>query len=632
MGKGLPAGTDALEHDIGIHRATAEDTGPASSGGALRRLGDAAARFTRRGREPSPTARAPRWRGLRVDLRVLLLSADGQEPAFQAWQAALELEGVPHDAIVASRRGRPAIDARTLAAGPQHARYQAIIVATGGLPTFDGARHVSALHADEWAALADFERQFGVRRITGFAYPSAQYGLGAPLSSRSAEDLTAELTDLGRELFGELQGPIPIDPSAYVHLAKPTDRRFQTLVAGPRGSALMGIHTQPSDGREELVCTVDGNAGMIHTQLLRHGALRWVTRGTYVGHHRHYLAVQVDDVFLGDASWDPDSATTLSAEIRMEPEDVAAAETWSRERGMRLDLVFNGHGAESGDPLTEALIERRGSFGWINHTYRHFDLDGLDEQQIDDEVRHNTDFGRSTGLAFDESELITGEHSGLDNPALPAVLDATGVRWIAADNSRDAVQRRLGPALTVPRHPTNMYYNVSTREAQLDQYHNLYLARSGRDAAGPTRVRLAPATTWQDFLEAEARTMLEHILSNDPRPHYVHQSNLTGDRMLYDLVDAVIDRHRELFTVGLEQPTLAETGQELARQARWREALQLRLASAYAENGQIFVSVKEPMRVPLTGVTGVGGDATGQQSGWTQTIEPEDGHATFTFS
>ena len=38
----------------------------------------------------------------RIDMRVLLLSADGNEPAYQAWRAQLEREGVPFDAIVAT--------------------------------------------------------------------------------------------------------------------------------------------------------------------------------------------------------------------------------------------------------------------------------------------------------------------------------------------------------------------------------------------------------------------------------------------------------------------------------------------------------------------------------------------------
>ncbi|HEV7885515.1 MAG TPA: hypothetical protein VGO81_18220, partial [Solirubrobacteraceae bacterium] len=127
--------------------------------------------------------------GRRIDLRVLLLGGDGQEPAFRAWEAALQREGVPYHTIVA-RLGHPPIDARTLRAGTIRARYQAVIVAAGGLPAFDGARYVSALTADEWAALADFERDFGVRRITAFAYPSTLYGLTAPRHSGATRGLT----------------------------------------------------------------------------------------------------------------------------------------------------------------------------------------------------------------------------------------------------------------------------------------------------------------------------------------------------------------------------------------------------------------------------------------------------------
>lgn len=50
--------------------------------------------------------------GDRVDLRVLVLWADGTEPALGAWTAALSREGVPHDVMVGNpasptRRCRP---------------------------------------------------------------------------------------------------------------------------------------------------------------------------------------------------------------------------------------------------------------------------------------------------------------------------------------------------------------------------------------------------------------------------------------------------------------------------------------------------------------------------------------------
>lgn len=558
---------------------------------------------------------------------MLLLSADGQEPAFRAWEAALDREGVPYHAIVA-RRGHPPIDARTLTAGGRRARYQAIVVATGGLPAFDGVAYVSALTAEEWAALAEFERDFGIRRITGFVYPSALYGMSSPASSGPSGELAGRLTAAGRAVFGELRGEVPVDPNAYVHLAKAADPSFTTLVSGPQDSALVGVHTHP-DGREELVCTVDGNASMIHVQLLRHGMLRWVTRGVYLGHERHYLGLHVDDVFLGDDSWDPESARTVPVEIRMRRADVEAAARWSRERGVRLDMCFNGSGAQPPDELSAALLEHAADFGWINHTFSHHVLDDADAQTLYAEIRANVDFARGAGLVVDPTELITGEHSGLRNGLLPDVVAETGVRWIAADNSRDPVSRTIGRARTVPRHPTNMYFNVCTREAQLDEYHHLFMARAGRKPRRPARLRVEPATTWSCFVELEAKKMLEHILANDPRPHYVHQSNLTGERIVYDLLDAVLHRHRSLFSVELEQPTLAESGAELARRGSWQEALRRHDVTAFLQDGRLHLSSAQPVQIPVTGVPAAAGDGAGADSSWTAVIGPEDGDAAY---
>src|SRR4029079_5920893 len=68
--------------------------------------------------------------GQRVDLKVLLLSADGTEPGFGAWKAELDREGVPDTAIVADTA--PALTAAQLSDG-DHAFYQAVILATGDL-------------------------------------------------------------------------------------------------------------------------------------------------------------------------------------------------------------------------------------------------------------------------------------------------------------------------------------------------------------------------------------------------------------------------------------------------------------------------------------------------------------------
>ena len=608
------------------NRSGAQDTRPAPVSESVRIVRDQAPRRWRKPEtEPGASVSEDRQRERRrIDLHVLLLSADGQEPAFHAWEAALDREGVPYQVIVA-RRGHPPIDTRTLTVHDTRARYQAVIVAAGGLPAFDGARYVSALSADEWAALAEFERSFGIRRITGFAYPSALYGLSAPTSAGATVALWGRLTAAGRAVFGELRGDVPVDPNAYGYLAKPADHNFTTLVAGPQNSALVGVYTHP-DRRQEMVCTVDGNPAMIHVQLLRHGMLRWVTRGVYLGHQRHYLGLQVDDVFLSDDSWDSQSARSVPVQIRMQREDVEAAVRWSRGRRLRLDMAFNGQGAQQDDDLTAALLEHKADFGWINHTFSHLDFDALDAATLRSEIRANVGFAGAAGLAIDDSELVTGAHSGLGNSQLPDALADTGVRWIAADNSRDPVQRRIGPARTVPRHPTNMYFDVCTRDAQLAEYHHLFLTRIGREPSDGTGTRLAPATSWTRFLELEAQTMLDHILANDPRPHYLHQSNMAGDRMLYELVDEVLDRYRELFSVELVQPTLAQAGAELARQAAWQDALRSHTVTAFLEDGRLHLSSTQLVQIPITGATSIEGERMAEPCSWTAPIGPEDGH------
>jgi hypothetical protein len=623
-------GLKGLKHTVRSVRSGAQDTSRARRSGLFgsRRNDVPRSRGGPESEFGAPGDEDRRRAGQRIDLRVLLLSADGQEPAFHAWEAALEREGVPYHAIVA-RRGHPPIDARALAVDATRAHYQAVIVAAGGLPTFDGARYVSALTDDEWTALADFERAFGIRRVTGFAYPSALYGLSVPTTSGRTAALSGSLTGAGHAVFGELRGDVPIDPNAYGYLATPVDATFTTLVAGPENSALVGIYTHP-DRREEMVCTVDGNPSMIHVQLLRHGMLRWVTRGVYLGHQRHYLGLQVDDVFLSDDSWDPEAARTVPVKIRMQRQDVEAAVRWSRARDVRLDLGFNGHGAQQADDLTAALLEHEADFGWLNHTFGHVVLDEADAETLRSEIRRNVDFAGAAGMTVDESELVTGEHSGLGNVHLPGVLADTGVRWIATDSSRDPVQRAIASARTVPRHPTNIYFNVCTREAQLDEYHHLFLARMGCEGRAGTRTRLAPATSWSRFLELEAQTMFEHVLANDPRPHYLHQSNLTGDRMLYDLVDEVLDRHRALFCVELVQPTLAEAGAELARQAAWQEALRCHRVTVFLQAGRLHLSATERVQIPVTGASWTASDGVVKQSVWTAPIGgPEDDHVVF---
>src|SRR5215218_3533964 len=125
--------------------------------------------------------------GQRLDAKVLLLSADGTEPGFAAWKYQLAREGVPFDAVVSytgTAKTSTLTDARLADYGGEHAKYDAVILASGDLghqvDNGNGTTsYLSALTDAEWAALAKFEQTFGVRRLSDYTAPSPAHGLVA---------------------------------------------------------------------------------------------------------------------------------------------------------------------------------------------------------------------------------------------------------------------------------------------------------------------------------------------------------------------------------------------------------------------------------------------------------------------
>jgi hypothetical protein len=598
--------------------------------------------------------------GTRVDMRVLLLSADGTEPTFGAWKAALTREGVPFDAKVADASA-PLTDATFADYAAHHARYQAVILATGDLghrvANVDGTvSFPSALSDPEWTALTKFEAAFGIRQFSDSTQPSPLHGLNAATNTGEQGGSTGQLTAAGLQVFPYLKGPVPIEnPTAAVDTfgyqatpaAQVAPAAFQTLLGGPGGSSYLGVYTHP-DGREEMVSTLDGNENQLHDQLLRHGIINWVTRGVHFGYQRNYFEMEVDDIFLPDDRWDAtlkrtlvDGPTTASNEvtcaappapagtpqcrpIRMVPADVTRLLTWQQTNGLKLDMVFNGGGSDEfraenagADTLADALLPNVSAFHWINHTFTHPQLDTLPQATIVGQVADNVAWARSHGIPVDPSELVTGEHSGLHNAATPAAFAATGVRWTAADNSREPTPYAIGPALTVPRFPTNIYYNVATQAEQLDEYNAIYLPPSAGGvcvASATNTCRTAPAT-WTDFVGSEAGIMFGHLMGNDPRPHYAHQSNLAEEGVLYPVLDELLRRYHLYLNPPPVQLSLAGIGAAMQRQAAWNSAVTAGKVSGYLQDGRVNVTAATALEAPITG-TPEGEEYGGAPSRW----------------
>ncbi|MGV9688304.1 hypothetical protein ACWDUX_04195 [Streptomyces sp. NPDC003444] len=475
------------------------------------------------------------------------------------------------------------------------------------------------------------------------------------------------------ESYAYLSTPLAgADFTSYVDAAIPGTTQRGSLVGEYR-----------HDGRRELVVTFVYNQYQQQFRLLARGIVDWMTGGTHLGASRNYFAVHVDDVFAADDRWnstlnctpgdvDCTDPNAVPDPIRMTAADVDHAASWQTSRGFTLDMAYNAAGTvdfradnNGADPLADRFVAKRNDFRWINHTYTHAFLgcqqdtsavpwrcatnpDGsvkwVSRQDVSDEIALNRVWGQTAGLPLENDELVTGEHSGLrvlpqqnvDNPNLGPALGDNTIGWLASDNSREPGQRQVGTATTVPRYPMNVFYNAGRAAEQVDEYNWIYTSRaqggSGICEDNPATTTclaapLDPATGYTDHIvPLERQIALGHVLANDPKPHFIHQSNLAEDRIAYPVLDGVLDAYDALFAPSTPVVNLRmkDIGQELQRRSAWRTAVQNGQITAYRINGTVTVEGPSGTTVPVTVPEGTlrSGSAFGEayaggRSGWT---------------
>ncbi|CCK25155.1 hypothetical protein BN159_0776 [Streptomyces davaonensis JCM 4913] len=625
----------------------------------------------------------------RIDLRVLVVSDGG--PSTDAIAAELEVAGTPYTEIDLTSADRPVIDAELLADtvdGRPRAKFQAVV-----LPSDNPFAAGSA----EMAALVAYEQTYDIPQVDAYTYARPEAGLKYPVEggyAGSADGMRAEVTAAGLAgPFGYLDGAVPFEDNSptvgesYAYLSTPvagadfTPYVEATIPGTQRRGSLVGEYRH--DGRRELVVTFVYNQYQQQFRLLARGIVEWLTGGVHLGASRNYFAVHVDDVFAADDRWNtelnctpgdvdcPEGAGTPDP-IRMTPEDVSYAADWQDSHGFTLDLAYNGAGSVEhredhggADPLADRFLAERARFRWLNHTYTHAFLgceqdttvvpwrcateaDGsvrwVSRNAIADEIATNRVWGQNAGLPLENDEVVTGEHSGLrvlpqqsdDNPNLALALDDTDIAWLGSDNSREPGQRQVGPAVTVPRHPMNVFYNAGRAAEQVDEYNWIYTGRaqggSGICEDNPATSTcldqpLDTATGYAEYIvPLETRTALGHVLSGDPRPHYIHQSNLAEDRIAYPVLNGVLDGYAGLFATDTPVVNLRmkDIGVELQRRTAWQAALDDGQVTAYLIGDTVTVEAPDGVAVTATMPTGTtlagaafGEPYAGERSGWT---------------
>jgi hypothetical protein len=251
------------------------------------------------------------------------------------------------------------------------------------------------------------------------------------------------------------------------------------------------------------------------------------------------------------------------------------------------------------------------------------------------------------------------------NPYFIPALEAVGITTVGADaskaypNSSDTqfgigatytgASYAAGQAFTdgtaqvAPRHPINIYYNASTEAQELDEYNTLYLstADGGTCTNTSTTTCLTAPATFADIVNQVVSGMFQNMLNNDPRPSYVHQTNImgappagpattgtppatldtTGDGLLYSVLNPLLSEYHSYFSAATpyEQPTLGAIGTILADQTAWASAVTAGTVTATDVNGVVTVTNTgtSAINVPVTAPTGTttGGSAYGQAYG-----------------
>ncbi|MEV6760117.1 hypothetical protein AB0N16_05580 [Streptomyces sp. NPDC051105] len=626
----------------------------------------------------------------RIDLRVLVVSDGGPSTdaiAAELTEAGTPFTEI--DLTQSGRQVIDTAFLADTVDGRARAKFQAVVLPNDN-PFATGSTEMAALTAYEQVyQIPQVDAYTYARPEAGLQYPVGSSGYSGSIDGTQAQVTDAGKAGPFGYLDGTVpfEDNDPSVGESYAYLAQPaagadfTPYVEATIPGSSTKGSLVGEYRH--DGRRELVVTFVYNQYQEQFRLLARGIVEWMTGGLHLGASRNYFAVHVDDVFAEDDRWNSDLNCTpgdvdctdsgaTADPIRMTADDVDYAAAWEQSKNLTFDLAFNGSGSvdqredDNGvDQLADQLIADKSEFRWINHTYTHAFLgcvqnttvvpwvcetnaDGstkwVGESDISDEIATNRVWAQTNGLPLENDELVTGEHSGMrilpqqpdDNPNLAPALAANGIDWLGSDNSRDPQQRQVGAAETVPRYPMNIFYNVGKASEEVDEYNWLYTSRaqggSGICEDNPTTTTclsqpLDTSTGYADqIVPLETRIDLGHVLSNDPRPHYIHQSNLSEDRIAYPVLNGVLDGYQALFAANtpVVNLRLKDIGTELKRRAEWQAALQAGQVTAYRIGDAVTVEAPAGLEVTATLPSGttVGGAAFGSAyagavSGWT---------------
>lgn len=591
-----------------------------------------------------------------VDMKLLVLSADGTEPSFEATKYFLDYLAIPYDAIVLKTTPLPALN------DANKGFYQGIVLSTGNLALLTGTTWGSALTPAQWALIDNYMTAYGVRTASMYSYPEPRYGLTmvSAVSTNPTAPVQLSFTAAASSIFPYLNraNTVPVT-YAYMYYANPTPAAGETTTPFlTAGGYTVGATHKKVDGREFLALTMDHNAYLMHSLALNYGVFNWVTKGVFLGERRIYMNPQVDDVFLANSLYaeiptackpsgflvDPTySFPDTCPEQRMIGSDLTAVRTWQAKwqqnaqfKNFKIAMAYNAYGltADAGAPKKDDLSSQatalRNDFFWLSHTYDHEDLDCYNPvpnsgvctpanyQESLDEVGLNLSSVSRMGLPLDRASMVTPGISGLRNANFLKAASDLGVKYLVSDLSRTdwrpanpntGVRSPYVPAiLYIPRRATNIFYNTSTSNKGMDgslvDEYNLFYGPNGLlRITGTNQPFFSVLQTYSDVINRESDQLVQYMLRGEMYPTMYHQANLInyggGKTLLTDTLEAAFTKFQKISSL----PVLSFNQSDLGKKLEDRMALlSANTKATYKPGIGVTITSSGAASAPITGI------------------------------
>jgi hypothetical protein len=341
----------------------------------------------------------------------------------------------------------------------------------------------------------------------------------------------------------------------------------------------------------------------------------------------------VDDVFIEDAEWTPDTPCTTDPELtgysyRITGDDLqtvidwlAAKQAQTATQNFQFDLVFNGKGATrrayKPDTLTPKARANQALFKWTNHSFKHTNLDSVSYRVAARTIRKNNAMAVKLRLdQYSTENMVTPDVSGLTNPGFLQAAFDLGIRYLVTDTSRPGYDNPSPNAgiynsfqpdiLMIPRRPTNLFYNVSTPDEWAAEYNCIYRDFWGQDL------------TFDEILDEESDAIVGYLLKGDLDPLMFHEINLrsyqdaSGENcfLLGELLDAVFTKYNNFYSLPILSPTMDEIGRRMAQRIAYNQAS---VTATITPGLSITITAQQPVTVPVTGLASAGAQTYGGQ-------------------